>query len=103
VAGGWGKRTAAHDTGRQIKNKIKATHLPTYLPSFEIFKAFRFIFEDIFIVFLSSSCRETAKKAIKNYGKKTTGIKFFSPQPFCKKFLSYFFKICFVVFLNSPC
>jgi hypothetical protein len=53
------------------------------------------IFENIFMVFLGSSCRETAKNTIKkNRWEKTEGKKFF---------LTFSAKKLFVVFLGSSC
>jgi hypothetical protein len=44
------------------------------------------ILENILMVFLGSSCRETAKNAIKNFRwEKTKGKKFFFPQLFRPK------------------
>jgi hypothetical protein len=55
----------APSKGRQRKKK-KKNDVPTYLPFFELFLRFSgLILENIFMVFLGSSCRETAKNATK--------------------------------------
>jgi hypothetical protein len=51
--------------GRQRKKNPK-NDVPTYLPFFDIFLIFSgLVLENIVMVFLGSSCRETAKNAIK--------------------------------------
>jgi hypothetical protein len=45
--------------------KEKKSDAPTYLPFFKVFEVSGLILESIFMVFLSSSCGETAKNAIK--------------------------------------
>jgi hypothetical protein len=57
----------------------KKSDVPTYLPFLRFFwEIFRFNFRNTFVVFLGSSCRETAKNAIKqNRWEKTKGF-FFS-------------------------
>jgi hypothetical protein len=75
------------------KKKIKKSDVPTYLPFFEIFLRFSgLISENILMVFLGSSCRETAKNAIKTIeGKRRQETSFFSlnyfrPKAFDMKF-----------------
>jgi hypothetical protein len=68
------------------KKKKEKSDVPTYLPSLRFFKIFRSDFRKYFMVFLGSSCRETAKNAIKEIRREETKG---------KKFL--------MVFLNSPC
>jgi hypothetical protein len=64
--------------GRQIKKK----QVPTYLPLCEFFLRFSgFVVTNIFMVVLSSSCRETAKNAIKKTNKNMTRNKFPPPPP----------------------
>jgi hypothetical protein len=62
------------------------------------------ILENTFVVFFGSSCRETAKNAIKKIeGKKTTEKSVFFPQLFGQKFLTWTSpKKFLMVFLNSP-
>jgi hypothetical protein len=50
--------------GAPKKKKQKRGYLPTYL-FLRFFEIFRSDLENIFMVFLGSSCRETAKNAIK--------------------------------------
>jgi hypothetical protein len=67
------------------KEKRKATyqwHLPTYL-FFRFFEIFGSVLENNYVVFLGSSCRETAKSALKKSRcEKTTGKTFFFPSDF---------------------
>jgi hypothetical protein len=61
--------------------------VPTYLFLCEIFEIFGSGLEKMFMVFLSSSCRETAKNAIKQIeGKKTQEKSFISLNCFVKVF-----------------
>jgi hypothetical protein len=64
-------------------NKNKATCLPTY--------RFFEILENIFIVFLSSSCREAVQNTTKKLKEKNGRKKGFSLNFFGKKFLSWIF------------
>ena len=63
--------------GAEEKKEKRRTYLPTF---FEIFLRFSGrIWENIFMVFLGSSCRETAKNAIKiNRRERTSGFFFIS-------------------------
>jgi hypothetical protein len=84
--------------------KKRRTYLPTFVREYLIFEIFRFGFENIFWVFLGSSCRETAKNAIKkkSMGKddrKKKNSQHFRPKGFDMDFPQ---KV-FMVFLNSPC
>jgi hypothetical protein len=64
--------------GAPKKKKKKATYLPTYLPFLRFFEIFRSGFRKHFVVFLGSSCRETAKNAIKKIdGKRRKETSFF--------------------------
>jgi hypothetical protein len=74
--------------GRRRKKKKRRTYLP-FLRFFEIFRSdFRKYFYGVF----GSSCRETAKNAIKtNRWEKTKGKKFFFLNFFGQKFLTYIF------------
>jgi hypothetical protein len=69
---------------KKTKTKNGGTYLPTF---FEIFLRFSgLILENIFMVFLGSSCRETAKNAIKkSRWENTTGKKVFFSQLFSAK------------------
>jgi hypothetical protein len=62
------------------KKKKEKSDVPTYLPFLRFFLRFSgLILENSFMVFLSSSCRETAKNAIKESdGKKRKEKSFFS-------------------------
>jgi hypothetical protein len=63
--------------------KKKKNDVPTYLPFFEVFEIFRSHLENIFRVFLGSSCRETAKNAMKKKSmRKDDRKKDFFPQLF---------------------
>jgi hypothetical protein len=68
---------------------------------------FGLILENISVVFLGSSCRETAKNAIKKIGGKmenTTGKNIFFLNFFGQKLLTWTSpKRFLLVFLNSPC
>jgi hypothetical protein len=57
------------------------------------------ILENIFVVFLSPSCRQTAKNAIKKIEEKNEkkNLNFFG-----QKFLTRTFPKSFLVFFNSP-
>jgi hypothetical protein len=54
-----------YDSRKGPKKKRKKTGVPTYLPFLRFFEISRSDLENIFMVFLGSSCRETAKNAIK--------------------------------------
>jgi hypothetical protein len=72
---------------RGAEGKQKKHDVPTYYLPF-----FKSGFENIFMVFLCSSCRETAKNAIqKNRWENTTGKKFFSSQLFRPKVFDMYF------------
>jgi hypothetical protein len=74
------------------KKKRKKTGVPTYLPFLRFFEIFRSDFRNIVVVFLGSSCRETAKNAIKeNRWGKTTGKKFFFLNFFRPKVFDIYF------------
>jgi hypothetical protein len=89
---------------RGAEEKKEKNDVPTYLPFWDFLRFSGPILENIFMVFLGSSCRETAKKAIKqkSMGKderEKKNLNFFGQKlltcTFPKKFL--------MVFLNSPC
>jgi hypothetical protein len=72
-----------------LKKKKEKTGVPTYLPFFLRFLRFSgLILENIFMVFLGSSCRETAKNAIKknSMGKDERKKVFFSSTFSAKSF-----------------
>jgi hypothetical protein len=81
----------------------KKSEVPTYLPTFfgDFLRFSGRILENIFVVFLGSSCRETAKKGKRRQetGKKGVFSQLFRPKVFDMDFPQK--KI--VVFLNSPC
>jgi hypothetical protein len=85
--GGWvrvkGRKKNQGPRGAERRGK-KPTHLPTFFLRFS-----GLILENIFMVFLGSSCRETAKNAIKkNRWEKTKGKKLFFLNFFGQKFLT---------------
>jgi hypothetical protein len=92
------RNRSALDTRGDEENKQKKgrTYLPTFFLRF--FEIFRSDFRKYFVVFLGSSCRETAKNAIKksmgkdDREKKTLNFFGFPPK-----------QKVFVVFLSSPC
>jgi hypothetical protein len=92
-----------HDKGqgaRGAKIKQKTMYLPPYRYFFGDFLRFSgLILENVFVVFLGSSCRETAKNAIKkSTGKYGHGRIFFPPQLFRQKVFDMdFSQICFVM------
>jgi hypothetical protein len=93
-------------TPRGAKEKKKRRTTGTYLPTFFdfFFEIFRSDFQNICMVFLGSSFRETAKNAMnKNRWEKTEGKKFFFLNFFGQKLLTWTPpKKFFLVFLNSP-
>jgi hypothetical protein len=69
----------AKSHARGTYEKKEKSDVPTCLPFLEIFGGFRYNFRKYFMVFLSSSCRETTKNAIKqNRRENTTRKQFFS-------------------------
>jgi hypothetical protein len=86
------------------KKEKRRTYLPTYLLVDLLRHFLRFlglILENIVMVFLSSSCRETGKNGIKKSKRKNDRKQVFFLNFFGKKFLT-FPKKFFMVFLNSP-
>jgi hypothetical protein len=72
------RKQGARARARGAKGIKKKSDVPTYVPAFfEIFLRFLgLILENIFMVFLGSSCRETANSAIKQIdGKRREGGK----------------------------
>jgi hypothetical protein len=73
--------------------KRKKSDVPTLIPTYFFGDFLRFsglISENIFMVFLGSSCRETAKNAIKKIdGKRRQKKKFFFLNFFGQKFLTW--------------
>jgi hypothetical protein len=98
-------RQPSHLTrGGEEKNKNKAAYrIPTYFFG-DFLRFFYLILENICVVFLSSSCRETVKNAIKKIkGEKRQEKSFFSLNFFAKKNRHGLPPKSFMVFLNSPC
>jgi hypothetical protein len=85
--GEWRSGTAGccyHTRGAEEKKK---TDVPTYLPFLRFFEIFRSDLRKYFMVFLGSSCRETAKNAIKKIdGKRRKEKSFFSSTFSAKSF-----------------
>jgi hypothetical protein len=87
----------SHQAQGAPKEEKKTTYLPTYL-FLRFFEIFRSDFRKYFMVFLGSSCRETAKNAIKKkLWEKTTGKKnpqYFRPKVFDIDFSPKVFVVC---------
>jgi hypothetical protein len=89
--------------GAPKEKKKNRGYIPTF---FEIFLRFSgLILENILMVFLGSSCRETAKNAIIFFSMgKDERKKVFFPQLFRPEVFDIDFpQKVFMVFLNSPC